>query len=46
MALTPTREKVSYISISSDAKLRKVVPAGTVGATAGGVMVVLVRGRL
>ena len=32
MALTPTREKVSYISISSDAKLRKVVPAGTPGA--------------
>ena len=34
MALTPTREKVSYISISSDAKLRKVVPAGTPGAVA------------
>lgn len=32
MALTPTREKINYISISSDAKLRKVVPVGTPGA--------------
>jgi len=32
MALKESREKVSYISISSDAILRKVVPAGTAGA--------------
>lgn len=32
MALKESREKVSYISISSDAILRKVVPVGTVGA--------------
>lgn len=32
MALIETKEKKNYISISSDAILRKVVPAGTVGA--------------
>lgn len=32
MALTPTREIKNFISISADAKLRKVVPAGTPGA--------------
>lgn len=32
MALTESREIKNYISISSDAKLRKVVPAGTPGA--------------
>ncbi len=32
MALTESREIKNYISISADAKLRKVVPAGTPGA--------------
>jgi len=32
MALIETREKKNYISISSEAELRKVVPAGTLGA--------------
>ncbi len=32
MALIESREKKNYISISSDAILRKVVPAGTLGA--------------
>ena len=32
MALIEKRERKNYISISSDAILRKVVPAGTLGA--------------